>query len=185
MVRGAMRAAVAIAVYAGFAGISVQAHDPSCACPPAYGPSCAAPPACTPSCAAPGSCDCDCQPACRKSCDSCRSCVVKVIKVRAPRFCCVKEAPYAAVTQSVPAVLTNQSAFLPVGFQAVALQAAPVTRPQSAAADSDCEDLKRQVNQLRKDVDELAETSNRITKVLEKLDSKLDDIDGRLKGKGI
>ncbi len=97
--------------------------------------------------------------------------------------------PYAAVTQSVPAVLTNQSAFMPVAFQAVALQAAAApqsaARPQSASADCDCEDLQKQVKQLRKDVDELAETSNRITKVLEKLDTKLDDIDGRLKGKGI
>ena len=100
--------------------------------------------------------------------------------MRAPRMCYVREAPYAAVTQSVPAVLTNQSAFMPVAFQAVALQAsaAPQAAPraQSATADCDCDDLQKQVKQLRKDVDELAETTNRITKVLEKIDSKLDGL---------
>jgi hypothetical protein len=193
--RGLLWAVVSASVCVSSA--AVQAAD--CACPPV--PSCVAPAWCGPSCAAPNygcgptnSCVAQgsgCQ--CRNNDDGCdRCCKSKKCCEKQPRIqininrirmrpCCY-DAPYAVVSQSMPAVITNQSAVMPFVLQAAAFQPQQqnATANQSTAADSANKDLEKKVDQLRGDVDELADATRRLTVVLGKIDEKLTSLESKV-----
>lgn len=96
------------------------------------------------------------------------------------RPCCF-DAPYAVVSQSMPAVITNQSAVVPVFLQTAAIQpqqqSGPVNQSGSPGA---CSALEKKVDQLRSDVDELADATRRLTVVLGKIDEKLTTLEGKV-----
>ena len=169
-------------------GYSVQAND-GCACPGV--PSCAVPGWCEPGCAAPGygcrrdsgyaggaNCDDGCCPNCRskgKWINREKGPLIQIVcsKYKMPAFGAY-HAPYAVVSQSMPVVMTNQSAVMPLlltsGIQTQSALANQSTPQNQSTADSE---LERKVDRLRADVDELADSTRRLTLVLDKIDQKL------------
>jgi hypothetical protein len=176
-------------------GVVVQAAD--CACPPV--PSCVAPAWCGPSCAAPNygcgpsnSCmpqgancrcrndeDCDRCSKGKKCCEKQPRIQININRIRM-RPCCY-DAPYAVVSQSMPAVITNQSAVMPVFLQTAAFQTQQQNGPANQAGTADGnKDLEKKVDQLRGDVDELADATRRLTVVLGKIDEKLTNLESKV-----
>jgi hypothetical protein len=161
-------AAIITLCFMGFA----NAAGPDCACPsygpiPAYGPSCAAPSSCDGSCIARSERPCECEK------DRC--CRPRCCRIRMPRFCCLPDAPYAAVSASMPAAMTFQPTLMPF---AVPTSAVNFAAPRAAAApedeDTDCRNLRRDVDRLRSDVDELAKTTDKLASVLERIEKKME-----------
>jgi len=182
---------------------AIFAND-GCACPGV--PSCALPGWCAPGCAAPGygcptgtcqnsgytggaSCDDGCCPNCRsksKWSNREKGPFIQIIcsKYKMPAFGAY-HAPYAVVTQSMPAVLTNQSAVMPIMLAGVQTQSAPFRQsaPEEQSTKNDsacCNDLERKVDRLRADVDELADSTRRLTLVLDKIDQKLTTLEEKV-----
>lgn len=171
-------------------GNTTASANDGCACPGV--PSCAVPGWCAPGCGCPDSgwagganCDDGCCPNCRSKnrwINREKGPFIQIIcsKYKMPSFGCY-HAPYAVVSQSMPAVITNQSAVMPVLLTtAVQTQAAPVTQAAPQNQGTTGGDLERKVDRLRADVDELADSTRRLTLILDKIDQKLTRVEATL-----